>query len=434
MRVLGIETSCDETAVSIIAAEGDFAAGDFSCTIDGDALLSHMLAHVQYGGVFPNVAKRKHAENLLPVFEQALTEAGMLTPHAKAPEVSQETLTEIKELLAREPELFARLTIFLAQYQKPHIDAIAVTVGPGLEPALWVGVNFARALSLAWDIPIVPVNHMEGHILIALMCDENPNPETRNPKQMQNQKSETGADSRSESATVTCNLSPVTFPALALLISGGHSELVLMQDWMAYEKIGQTRDDAVGEAFDKVARLLGLPYPGGPAISRLAKEAREQELKQPFTLPRAMLDSGGADFSFSGIKTAVRRIVEELSEPNEEQKRQIAREFEDAVAEIFVAKVRGALHETGAYTLILGGGVAANTYIKAQLAELLASEFPHTTLYVSPPEHSTDNALMIALAGYFHALRGEYAKQGDIAARGTKHFRKQSDLAPQQKS
>ncbi len=295
-------------------------------------------------------------------------------------------LDELKIILEREEGLFTQLVMFFAQYQKPAIDAIAVTVGPGLEPTLWVGVNFARALSIAWDIPVVPVNHMEGHIVV--------------------------------SAAEGDTLSHAVLPALALLISGGHTELILMPEWFHYQKIGQTRDDAVGEAFDKVARLLGLPYPGGPEISRWAEEARDKNIVAPFTLPRSMLQSGDLDFSFSGLKTAVRREVEKRGTLTDDEKRGIAREFEDAVADIFVAKVASAIDHINAQTLIIGGGVAANTYIKQHLGAMLEKDFPTIAVRVCPPERATDNALMIALAGYLRALRGDFAKPEALCADG----------------
>jgi N6-L-threonylcarbamoyladenine synthase len=384
MKILGIETSCDETAISIIEAEGDFDGG-FSFEVLGNALLSQADKHAEYGGVYPSLAKREHAKNLTPMLQVALTEADMLT-RSEAPETSKEKLDEIKELLHREPELFAQLLMFLAQYKKPEVDAIAVTIGPGLEPALWVGVNFARALSEIWNIPIVAVNHMEGHIIISAIQDS--------------------------------ALAEVKFPALALLISGGHTELVLMDKWLSYKKIGQTRDDAVGEAFDKTARLLGLPYPGGPQISHLAHQAREKNLDQPFSLPRPMLHSDDADFSFSGLKTAVRKLVEEIGEPTNEQKKQIAREFEDAAADVFVSKVKASMEKHNIQTLIMGGGVSANTYIKERIGEMVSSEYSDASVFVSPPERATDNALMIALAGYFRAQKKEFTEIENLKANG----------------
>jgi len=384
MRILGIETSCDETAISIIDATGDFDY-NFKFAVLGDALLSQAKKHAEFGGVYPDLAKREHAKNLVPILQKSLSEANLLSPSEK-PEIPKDALEHAKTILEREPKLFARLLPFFAQYKKPDIDAISVTVGPGLEPALWVGINFARVLSELWNIPIVGVNHMEGHIMISSVQEN--------------------------------TLATISFPALALLISGGHTELVLMKEWMHYERIGETRDDAVGEAFDKVARLLGLPYPGGPEISRLAREARKENLEQPFSLPRPMLSSGDNDFSFSGLKTAVRTLVERMEEITEITKKQIAREFEDAATEVLVAKVRAAIEEYGAQTLILGGGVSANTHIKEKITDLLENQYTDIKVLVSPAERATDNAIMIALAGYFHALKSEYSDPETLRANG----------------
>lgn len=381
MKILGIETSCDETAVCVIDGTGTIA--DFSYTLLGNALYSQVALHKEYGGVFPSLAKREHAKNLTPLLITALRDAKLLST-TETPSIPKERLTELKELLSREPELFAQLTLFFAQYKKPAVEAIAVTHGPGLEPALWVGVNFARALSLAWDIPLVPVNHMEGHIVISAMRGT--------------------------------TLASLPLPALALLISGGHTEMVLMHEWFSYERIGETRDDAIGEAFDKVARLLGLPYPGGPEISRLAAHARETNTRAPFVLTRPMLQSGDLDFSFSGVKTAVRNEVEKLGTLTDELRAAVAREFEDTVTDVFEKKVRTAVDTYGPQTLIIGGGVAANTYIRNRLEQLCAEH--HVTFLACPPIQATDNALMIALAGHFRAQRGEYGDPKTLSADG----------------
>lgn len=370
MHILAIETSCDETGIAIVDTHtnGDKAL----VTILAETLLSQAEKHAEYGGVYPSLAKREHAKNLVPLFTEALQQAQMFE-RAERPEVSKEVLEEIKELLEREPELFAHLVILLAQLKKPSIDAIAVTNGPGLEPALWVGVNFARALSLAWGIPLIPTNHMEGHIAAALA---------------------EGEDS-------TYNMYTPSFPALALLISGGHTELVHIPKWKEYEKIGSTRDDAVGEAFDKSARLLGLPYPGGPEISALALAAREEGLEQVYSLPRPMLTTDDLNFSFSGLKTAVRNLVQSIGTPTPEQRKLVARELEDAITEVLVAKTKRALELHGAKTLIVSGGVAANTHIRKALEELV-SEFPEATVHFPLRRLSTDNGVMIALAASFH--------------------------------
>ncbi len=385
MRILGIETSCDETAICLIEAEGDFGT-NFKSRVLGNALATQAAMHAKYGGVFPNLAKREHQKNIVPMLEIALKETGEL----KDADVSVPE-KELHAFLEQNLELEALLIPFLKTHAKPNIDAIAVTYGPGLEPALWVGVNFARALSLAWNVPIVATNHMEGHIVVSMM------------------------EHREEQ-----KFDEVHFPALALLISGGHTELVLMREWMQYEIIGETRDDAVGEAFDKVARMLGLPYPGGPHISRLAKERRENSEVEPHcTLPRPMMDSADYDFSFAGLKTAVLRIVEKNQPVSDELKKEIAREFEDAAADVLVGKTFKAAEEYGVDTIILGGGVSANTHIKEEFAKRMSKHSRAGKVLVSPPQFATDNAVMIALAGYFHALKKEFADRDTLSANGS---------------
>src|SRR3990167_2252877 len=363
MRILGIETSCDESAVCLIDAHGDFK-NDFRFQVLGNALISQIAIHAEYGGVFPNLAKREHAKNLVPLLERIFNEADIL--REKPSDISHYT-DELRSVLAREPELYEQLARFLPKYAKPEIDAIAVTVGPGLEPALWVGINFARALSLVWRIPIVAVNHMEGHIIMSLVdfnSVHNPNTSFLNE---------------------VLGLKPIRFPMLALLISGGHTELVISKAFHKYEILGATRDDAVGEAFDKVARLLGLPYPGGPSLSALAERARKNAdnkypqmnangnpRKSAFKLPRPMLHDDSLDFSFAGLKTAVLRIVEANSPLTDEKQFMIAREFEDAVTDVLVGKTIRACDEYGVQTVVVGGGVSANTHIRLRLAGALA--------------------------------------------------------------
>jgi len=386
MRILAIETSCDETGLAIVDTHTD--GNTTTATVVSEALLSQALKHAEYGGVYPSLAKREHTKNLGPLLKQCLESANLLVP-ADAPSVTKENLTAIKEVLAREESLFAYLILFFAQYAKPNIDAIAVTNGPGLAPALWVGVNFAKALSLAWGIPIIPTNHLEGHVATALAREE---------------------------TNSTYTIVPPALPALILLISGGHTELILMQEWLTYKKIGSTRDDAVGEAFDKSARLLGLPYPGGPEVSKLAEEARSENLPQPFTLPRPMQHDSSFDFSFSGLKTAVRNLVHQIGEPTDMQKKQLARELEDAITDTLVRQVKRATEEYGAQSLIVGGGVAANTEIVRTLSAFAHSA--HLSLHVAPARLATDNGLMIALAASLHPQNTTY-DTASIEARGT---------------
>ena len=407
MKILGIETSCDETAICVLDASGNFKE-NFKHEVLGNALISQASIHAQYGGVFPNLAKREHAKNLVPILEAALEEAEMLAEDTQV--ILDQVRNQIERVLEREPGLGEQFLDFVSESERPALDAIAVTAGPGLEPALWVGVNFAKALSLAWDVPLVAVNHMEGHILAGLAHSR--------------------SDLKSDSQGQTLEIRNVEMPVLALLISGGHTQLVLMRQWLQYELIGQTRDDAVGEAFDKVARMLGLPYPGGPEISKLAESVRTSgvlvsELGHPmskFTLPRPMIDSPTCDFSFAGLKTAVLYLLRDKKDINDEQRRHIAREFEDAAAEVLWKKASRALKETGARTLVLGGGVSANTHIRRVFVDTIAKEHPAVALRIPAASLTTDNAIMIALAGFYHAQHKEFANLEILKANGNMHL------------
>ena len=385
MKILAIETSCDETAVCLLEAHGDFGS-DFAYKVLGNALFSQASLHAQYGGVFPNLAKREHAKNLVPLLEEALRQGSALQQKDPSEPLQGVPLESLQALLAREPELLEKIIPFIESYEKPDIDAIAVTHGPGLEPALWVGINFAKALSYIWNVPLVPINHMEGHVMMSMV--------------------ENGS------------MRSFEFPVLSLLISGGHTELILSREWMQYERIGETRDDAAGEAFDKVARLMDLPYPGGPVISSLAAEARLQgvPLEMKFTPP--MLNSKDYDFSFSGLKTEVRKVVEANKPLTDDKKKEIALAFENAVAQVLVHRTIKAVDEFDVHTVVVGGGVSANTFIRAELAAKLAQRDASAALLVPAPEFATDNALMIAIAGYFHAFKKDFTLPEAISAIG----------------
>ncbi len=430
MKVLAIETSCDETAIAILECEGpstllrtsDEKSARFR--VLGNALLSQIEIHRQYGGVFPALAKREHAKNLVPILEAALEEAELL--HEDIQVLSQETHDTITVLLEREPGLSGALLAFLAESEPPVIDAVAVTAGPGLEPALWVGINFAKALALAWDKPLVAVNHMEGHILAGLAKEALPLP--------------TGAPNEPVSAASSGTrsnlvITGVEMPVLALLISGGHTELVLMKEWLQYKMVGQTRDDAVGEAFDKVARMLGLPYPGGPEISKLAEECRASDVLHSeighrmsnIRLPRPMINDDTCDFSFAGLKTATRYMLADLPQLGEKEKSAIAQEFEDAVTDVLWKKTARALEETGAQTLVIGGGVSANIHIRRVFTENVDTKCPHVELRIPSGALTTDNAIMIALAGYYRALQKDFADPATLCANGNLHLAKAPD-------
>lgn len=360
MRLLAIETSCDETGVSLVDVDVESRAG----TILADELASQAALHAEYGGVYPTLAKREHQKAL--------------------------------------PLLLERV---MRGYDATSVSAIAVTHGPGLEPALWTGIEFAKSLAHEWGKLIVPVNHMEGHIYSALL-------------------------KREENSKFTI-LNP-NYPAVALLISGGHTDITLITGegepacrTDRYEYLGSTRDDAVGEAFDKVARMLALGYPGGPLISKLAQEARDSNLPPlEQSLPRPMLKSGDFDFSFSGLKTAVLYHIKRATESGhvltEDEQRQVAREFEDAAADVLASKVAAAAAEHGAQTLIIGGGVAANSHINTRIKEQFAREHLDIAVYTPGKGLAGDNALMIAIAGAFRAERGEYLTEGEeLRAHGT---------------
>jgi N6-L-threonylcarbamoyladenine synthase len=309
--VLGIETSCDETAAALVLGGYDIASSVVSSQID---------LHAAFGGVVPEIASRAHLDLLNPVIARAIVEAGV---------------------------------------DERRIDAVACTVGPGLIGALLVGVSAAKALALAWDVPFVGVNHLEAHLYAALLED----PSTE-------------------------------LPIVVLLVSGGHTMLVEMTAPGEYRLLGQTIDDAAGEAFDKVARFLGLGYPGGPEIEKVARRGDPAAI----AFPRAMRDDG-LDFSFSGLKTAVLYHVRKHADADVAD---VAASFQEAVVDVLVHKARRAAAEVGARGIALGGGVAANGRLREAMLDACAADGLHG--YVPSPAMCTDNAAMIAAAGW-HRLR-----------------------------
>ena len=320
-RILGIETSCDETAAAVI---------ENGRLLHSSAVASQIDLHAKYGGVFPEVASREHIKTIYAIIEQALQEAHL-------------SLSDL--------------------------DAVAVTRGPGLAGSLVVGLNTAKGLALARNLPLVGVNHLEGHIYSAWVypADEPPTAEPH-------------------------------FPLLALLVSGGHSELVLIPEHLKYQRLGRTLDDAAGEAFDKVARLLGLPYPGGPSI----QQAAEKGDPKAFAFPRAKLE-GTWDFSFSGLKTAVLRVVRQLEEDKKPLPvENLAASFQAAVVEALFTKTMKAAQTFHARQIVVAGGVSANRALRE--AFLSQSEFP---VHIPRLSLCTDNAAMIASAGYFRFIQGQ---------------------------
>lgn len=317
MRVLGIETSCDETGIAIYDTEQGLLA---------HRLYSQVKLHADYGGVVPELASRDHVRKTLPLIKEALNEVGL---------------------------------------NGEDLDGVAYTAGPGLVGALLVGATIGKSLAYGWNIPAIGVHHMEGHLL-APMLEERP-PE---------------------------------FPFVALLVSGGHTQLVAVEGIGKYRILGESIDDAAGEAFDKTAKLLGLDYPGGPRLAMLAEKGNPER----FTFPRPMTDRPGLDFSFSGLKTAAANVIR--SEGDDEQTQaDIARAFEEAVVDTLVIKCRRALKETGYNRIVIAGGVSANKRLRVALEKLMAGR--KGEVFYARPEFCTDNGAMIALAG---ALR--LAKEG----------------------
>lgn len=368
MKILGIETSCDETAAAVLEfGRPSTRSRNIKVNILSNVVSSQMETHKKTGGVVPEVAARAHMEQIIPVIEDAMRP--VVRP--KTSDVSNKR---------------TRLTPYDLSHTTPKIDAIAVTYGPGLITSLSVGVETARTLAWSWNVPLIGVNHIEGHISAAYL--------QRTPRIIKSSEAE------------SYNLTALHYPALALVVSGGHTELVLIKKPLSYKIIGATRDDAVGEAFDKVARILGLEYPGGPIVSRLAEQGDASEF--PFSPP--MLKSNDYEFSFSGIKTAVLYKVRDQRAGIKDQVfiRDICASFQKAVVEVLVAKTIRAAKEYKIKTIILAGGVAANKQLREQLADAIKQHLPHTTYLLPTPQFCTDNAVMIATAGYFHALKKEF--------------------------
>ncbi|TNH09531.1 tRNA (adenosine(37)-N6)-threonylcarbamoyltransferase complex transferase subunit TsaD [Testudinibacter sp. TR-2022] len=321
MRILGIETSCDETGVAIYDEQQGLVANQ---------LYSQVALHADYGGVVPELASRDHIRKTAPLIQAALQEAGL------------------------RPE---------------DIDGVAYTAGPGLVGALLVGSTIARSLAYAWSVPALGVHHMEGHLLAPMLEDN-----------------------------------PPDFPFIALLVSGGHTQLVQVDGVGQYQLLGESIDDAAGEAFDKTAKLLGLDYPGGAALAKLAQNGKVR-----FKFPRPMTDRPGLDFSFSGLKTFAANTI--ANNPDDEQTRaDIAFAFQEAVIDTLMIKCRRALQQTGLKRLVIAGGVSANTALRHGLAELMQQLSGE--VFYPKPQFCTDNGAMIAYAGF---LRLKHGQRQDLA-------------------
>lgn len=336
MRILAIETSCDETAAAIVSKD---SSSSF-VVVERSVVASQADLHSKYGGVYPEVASREHAKQILPVIAEAL--ALSVVQANRLPDLSLS-----------------------------GINAIAVTQGPGLIGSLLVGVQAAAGLSLVSGLPLLPVNHLAGHIYASFI-----------------QQDESFVAPR--------------FPLLALIVSGGHTMLIYMRDHHDYQLLGQTRDDAAGEAFDKVAKLLGLGYPGGPLVSKLARQGN----REAYDFPIGLAQEDSYDFSFSGLKTAVLRQVKELPEPlTNETKADVAASFEKAVIEALLMKTAKALRAYPVADVILGGGVAANSYLRDRLGALLAHWQVPVRLHVPEIALCTDNAAVIGAAALFGDIK-----------------------------
>ncbi len=328
MKILGIETSCDETSAAVVIGDGR------SFNIKSNIVSSQIKIHAKYGGVVPEVAARKHLEAILPVFQEA---------------VGKDSWKEI--------------------------DAIAIASGPGLITSLLVGNEMARILSYLSKKPLVRINHIEAHIYANWLTDEK-----------------------------------IEFPALCLVVSGGHTALILMRGHGKYKIIGETRDDAAGECFDKAAKILGLGYPGGPAIATEAARFSVGSSCSMDKLPRPMIDSPNFDFSFSGLKTAVLYAVRDLKNKYKIEKIRpaMAYEIQEAIVDVLIAKTLRAAKKYKVKTVMLAGGVSANKRLRECFVDVMKKELPEVGWNIPPFEYCTDNAAMIAAAGYFHAIKKDF--------------------------
>lgn len=382
MRLITIETSCDETSVavteSLLAGDATALQGTFRALVHFTA--SQAASHAAYGGVFPTLAKREHTKNLPLLLEETLKSVYPKDKPARR-QAPGEGLPAawLEEVRKHEGgEFVEQMMDLLKRFPYAPFDGVAVTYGPGLDPALWVGVNAARLLACGWQLPLWGAHHLEGHLVSACTTPE-----------------------RTQTEGETRILGSVPFPLVGLIVSGGHTDLIALTRWDKREVLGRTRDDAAGEAFDKSARMLGLPYPGGPAIASLAQQARERGETLGVRLPRPMLESESLDFSFAGLKTALRRELQKRGFDPEHPvlpkalQRAFAREVEEAITETLLAKLKSAREQTGARSIALGGGVAANHYFKDA-----TSRWAHQqglALFVPPATLASDNAFMVAM-------------------------------------
>lgn len=347
--LLAIETSCDETAAAIVKKDNG------GIRVLSNVVSSQIALHAPFGGVVPNLAAREHTKNIVPVIESALQEA--------------------------------RASV-------DDIEAIAVTAGPGLAPALQIGIAAAKSLTYLWSKPLLPIHHIEGHIYANFIETDDRSSVSINQQEPNNQ--------------TTKQQDNQIFPLLALVVSGGHTELVLMRDHFVYDILGETEDDAVGEAFDKVAKMLGLPYPGGPEIAKRASLFWNDKLqitnyKLKFSFPRPLLDSRDYRFSFSGLKTAVLYFLKKHEDTKKDEAfiNAVCYEFQEAALDVLIGKTHRAIEEYQPRTVIIAGGVSANTELRRRMSDLITQSFPKTRFLMPPFEYSLDNAAMIGAAACF---------------------------------
>ena len=352
MVILSIETSCDDTGVSLIKAS---SKKEVTFEIISNIVSSQVEIHKKWGGVYPLMAKREHQKNIIPIFKRTIKDW-------KAFSSKKNKIENLDIIFKKDPDFLKKIKPFLEETKKPKIDAVAITEGPGLEPCLWTGVNFARAISYSFDIPLIPVNHIEAHILSSLLYKKD------NKKYILNTKEK--------------------FPAIGLIVSGGHTQIIFIKKIGDYKILGETRDDAAGECLDKTARILGLSYPGGPEI---AKKAEKFKGNPKITLPRPMVYSKNYDFSFSGLKTAVlyKKQRGKVNVP------EMCKEIQQSVIDVLIKKTLSAAKEYNAKSILLGGGVVANKELRKQ--------FKKRSKNVIFPEKMfcMDNAAMIGVASFF---------------------------------
>jgi N6-L-threonylcarbamoyladenine synthase len=375
LTILAIETSCDDTAIAILKIKNQ------KLKILSNITSSQIKLHKKYGGVYPFLAKREHQRNLPIVLNKALRKADFVNPKSEIRNSKQIQNSKFK-----------------IQNSFKKIDLIAVTVGPGLEPCLWTGINFAKELAEKLQIPIMPVNHIEAHIFANFISEKS---------KVKSQKSKLQLKSQ--------NL----FPAICLVVSGGHTQLILMKGFGKYKILGETRDDAAGECFDKVARILGLGYPGGPIIAKMATKLKIQNSKFKIQLPRPMMHQKNYDFSFSGLKTAVLYKIksEKRKTKNEKYIQEMCYEIQQAIIDVLIHKTLKATKNYQVKSIILGGGVAANTELRKQFKLKIENCKLKINFLVPPKNLCLDNAVMIGITAYFHRLKNKTKNKEELKAK-----------------